>query len=246
MSGIFSKLPMSSLCPATQTEKATYGIRSYLVATQSEWTNLSIFPNVNLVQVLLLVWGVNYALATCILLSLFSSELTICIPGKERWPLNLVCTSSDVPTQLYALPFPIPNPQLQESLLPPECIVSGTISITIFSSGKHVAINSTTSSEPCESEWEETREEKTNTFSAGLLSERVGDFNSTQGRTLKQSEVQNGLSWMKPVPHQQMWANTEKGCCVGNSNIWEEAELTAYNTTATPGACESMSVLNGW
>lgn len=36
VSGIFSKLPMSSLCPATQTEKATYGIRSYLVATQSE------------------------------------------------------------------------------------------------------------------------------------------------------------------------------------------------------------------
>ena len=164
MSGIFSKLPMSSLCLATQTEKATYGICAYLVPTWSEWTNLSIFPNVKLLQVLLLLCGVNYALATWISLSLFFSEWNICIPDNKRWPLNLVCTSSDVPTYLYALPFPIPNPQLQESLLPPEHIVSGTITLTIFSSGKLAALTKLLAvNHVSESEREETREEKKQT-----------------------------------------------------------------------------------
>lgn len=36
VSGVFSKLPMSSVCLATQTEKATYGIRGYLVPTRCE------------------------------------------------------------------------------------------------------------------------------------------------------------------------------------------------------------------
>ena len=73
----------------------------------------------------------------------------MCTPGKERRPLNLVRMSSDVPTHLYVLRFPIPNPQLQESLLPPEDIVSGITAATVFCRGKHVAISSTSGSKPC-------------------------------------------------------------------------------------------------
>ena len=159
MSGIFTKLPTSSLCLATQTEKATYGICGYLVPTWSEWTNLSIFPNVKLLQVLLLLCGVNYALATWISLSLFFSEWNICIPDNKRWPLNLVCTSSDVPTYLYAVPtylyavpFPIPSPQLQVS--PPSwahCIRHHHTNNLL--QRKACSFNSTPGSEPCEWVW---------------------------------------------------------------------------------------------
>ena len=71
---------------------------------------------------------------------------------------------------------------------------------------KACSFNSTPGSEPCEWVWtgRNQRRKKTNTFSLGLLSERVGDFNSTQGRTLKQSEVpehrMDSLEWNQFLP----------------------------------------------
>lgn len=41
--------------------------------------------------------------------------------------------SYDIPTHLYALRFPVPNPQLQKSFFLPEHIASGITAVTVFS-----------------------------------------------------------------------------------------------------------------
>lgn len=113
----------------------------------NEQTNSPIFPNMNLVPLLSPVSGDKYTLATCILLAIsILSKCNLYSWERERTTGVFLDTPEHFPICCL---FQVKTFELEDSFLPTEHIVSGITAVTIFSRGKHMALNSTSGSEPC-------------------------------------------------------------------------------------------------